>query len=85
MNNIDTQLISAHERAAAKEMHQLKNTIISLKDIAVSYDGEQILGGFNLEIHAGEYVTLLGPSVCGKTAVLRTIAGFIKQDAGDVF
>lgn len=85
MNNIDTQLISAHERAAAKEMHQLKNTIISLKDIAVSYDGEQILGGFNLEIHAGEFVTLLGPSGCGKTTVLRTIAGFIKPDAGDVF
>ena len=57
----------------------------SLKDIAVSYDGEQILGGFNLEIHAGEFVTLLGPSGCGKTTVLRTIAGFIKPDAGDVF
>ncbi len=71
--------------AATKEMQYLKNTIISLKDITVSYDGEQVLGGFNLEIHDGEFVTLLGPSGCGKTTVLRTIAGFIRPDAGDVF
>ena len=71
--------------ATAKEKHQLKNTIISLKDITVSYDGEQVLGGFNLAIREGEFVTLLGPSGCGKTTALRTIAGFIKPDAGDVF
>ncbi|HBA47093.1 MAG TPA: spermidine/putrescine ABC transporter ATP-binding protein [Lachnospiraceae bacterium] len=66
-------------------MHQLKDTIISLKDVTVSYDGEQVLGGFNLDIHDGEFVTLLGPSGCGKTTALRTIAGFIKPDKGDVF
>ncbi len=71
--------------AATKEMQELKNTIISLKDITVSYDGEQVLGGFNLDIHDGEFVTLLGPSGCGKTTVLRTIAGFIRPDAGNVF
>ena len=63
----------------------MKNTIISLKNITVSYDGEQVLGGFDLDIHDGEFVTLLGPSGCGKTTVLRTIAGFIRPDAGDVF
>ena len=84
VNNMDTQLTSA-PRAAAKEMHQLKITIITLKDITVSYDGEQVLGGFNLDIHDGEFVTLLGPSGCGKTTALRTIAGFIKPDKGDVF
>ncbi len=63
----------------------MKNTIITLKDITVSYDGEQVLNDFNLEIHDGEFVTLLGPSGCGKTTALRTIAGFIKPDKGDVF
>ncbi len=59
--------------------------IISLKDIAVSFDGEQVLGSFNLEIQDGEFVTLLGPSGCGKTTVLRTIGGFVTPDAGEVF
>ena len=61
------------------------NTILSLQNIAVSYDGEQVLKGFHLDIRDGEFVTLLGPSGCGKTTVLRTIGGFIQPDAGDVF
>ena len=61
------------------------SSIISLRDITVSYDGEQVLSGFDLDINGGEFVTLLGPSGCGKTTVLRTIGGFIKPDAGDVF
>lgn len=63
----------------------MKDTIISLKDIAVSYDGEQVLKNFNLDIRDGEFVTLLGPSGCGKTTVLRTIGGFITPDTGEVF
>ena len=63
----------------------MKDVIISLKDIAVSYDGEQVLSRFDLEIRDGEFVTLLGPSGCGKTTVLRTIGGFLTPDRGEVF
>ncbi|MBQ3068901.1 MAG: ABC transporter ATP-binding protein [Clostridia bacterium] len=59
--------------------------IITLKDIAVSFDGETILDGLDLSIHDGEFVTLLGPSGCGKTTTLRIIGGFITPDRGDVF
>ena len=62
----------------------MKEPIITLKNIAVSYDGEQVLKDFNLYIKDGEFITLLGPSGCGKTTVLRTIAGFINPDSGDV-
>ena len=63
----------------------MKEPIITLSDIAVSYDGEKVLDNFNLYIRDGEFITLLGPSGCGKTTVLRTIAGFITPDKGDVF
>jgi len=62
-----------------------KVSIISLKDIAVSFDGEPVLKGFNLSIGDGEFVTLLGPSGCGKTTTLRIIGGFVRPDSGDVF
>ncbi|MDO4458702.1 MAG: ABC transporter ATP-binding protein [Clostridia bacterium] len=62
----------------------MKEPIITLNNIAVSFDGEQVLKDFNLSIKDGEFVTLLGPSGCGKTTVLRTIAGFIDPDHGDV-
>ncbi len=71
--------------ATAKGDAFLMKDIITLKDIAVSFDGEQILDGLNLSIHDGEFVTLLGPSGCGKTTTLRIIGGFITPDSGDVF
>ena len=67
-------------------MHELSNnTIISLKDIVVDFDGEVILPGLSLDIHDKEFVTFLGPSGCGKTTTLRVIAGFIEPKSGSVF
>ena len=59
--------------------------IISLRDIAVEFDGESVLKGFNLDIHDKEFVTLLGPSGCGKTTTLRIIGGFVEPNAGEVY
>lgn len=62
-----------------------QDTIISLENIAISFDGEQVLDDLNLRIKNGEFVTLLGPSGCGKTTTLRIIGGFVTPDSGDVF
>lgn len=62
-----------------------QNFIISLQNIAISFDGEPVLKDFNLSIGDGEFVTLLGPSGCGKTTTLRIIGGFLQPDSGDVF
>lgn len=64
----------------------MKNTpvIIDLQNISVSFDEQKILNNISLQIHDGEFVTLLGPSGCGKTTTLRIIAGFLNPDEGDV-
>ncbi|MDO5602388.1 MAG: ABC transporter ATP-binding protein [Oscillospiraceae bacterium] len=59
--------------------------IVSLKDIVVDFDGENVLNGFSLDIHDKEFVTLLGPSGCGKTTTLRVIGGFLQPGSGNVF
>ncbi len=38
----------------------------------------------SLEIHAGEFFSLLGPSGCGKTTTLRLVAGFEEPTAGRI-
>ena len=60
------------------------NYIVKLQNISVSFDSEQVLKDFSLGIKDKEFVTLLGPSGCGKTTTLRTIAGFVSPDSGDV-
>ena len=64
-------------------MNQNKK-VFELKQIAKSFDGDQILKGIDLDIHEKEFITLLGPSGCGKTTTLRIIGGFVTPDSGDV-
>ena len=59
--------------------------IISLRNIVVEFDGDQILKNIDLDIKDKEFVTLLGPSGCGKTTTLRIIGGFLTPTSGDMF
>lgn len=63
----------------------MKNTIISLRNAVVEYDGEQILKSISLDIIDKQFVTLLGPSGCGKTTTLRIIGGFAEMASGELF
>ncbi len=62
----------------------MPNEIIQLRGIHIEFDGDVIIDNLNLDIKDKEFVTLLGPSGCGKTTTLRTIAGFVTPDEGDV-
>ena len=58
---------------------------MSLRNIAIDYDGERILHNISLDIYDKEFITFLGPSGCGKTTTLRIIGGFESPVEGDVF
>jgi multiple sugar transport system ATP-binding protein len=47
--------------------------------------GYQALSDVNLQVNDGEFCVLLGASGCGKTTLLRIIAGLETQSSGDVF
>jgi spermidine/putrescine transport system ATP-binding protein len=44
-----------------------------------------VLRDFSLDITHREFITLLEPSGCGKTTLLRLVAGFEKPDVGSIF
>jgi len=46
--------------------------------------GANVVDGVDLEIHEGEFFTLLGPSGCGKTSTLRCIAGLETPTSGRI-
>lgn len=56
--------------------------LLTLQDISVAYNKQNILKDFHLEIEEGKLVSLLGPSGCGKTTTLRLIAGFLQANQG---
>jgi iron(III) transport system ATP-binding protein len=57
---------------------------LELRDLTRSFDGIAAVDGLSLTVGAGRIGCLLGPSGSGKTTVLRCIAGFEKQESGEV-
>ena len=61
-----------------------KPIVLELKNITKSFDHTEVLRDISLAVHEGEFVTLLGSSGCGKTTILRIIAGLEYPDGGKV-
>ena len=59
-------------------------TLISLSDVNVSLGRRPILTGINLDIAKGEFLCIVGGSGCGKTTLLRTVAGLVQPSGGSV-
>jgi len=58
---------------------------VTIAGVSKSYDGTTpVLDGIDLSIAGGELFFLLGGSGCGKTTLLRIIAGFLAPDRGAV-
>ncbi|MEQ1408422.1 ABC transporter ATP-binding protein [Neorhizobium sp. Rsf11] len=57
---------------------------LELRGVASRYGSTQVLADIDLSISKGEFVALLGSSGCGKTTLLRLLAGFIGPSAGEV-
>src|SRR5438128_2915728 len=66
------ETIGVHVDGVSKRFaHRVKGEIYAARDVV-------------LDVHPGEFLTLLGPSGCGKTTTLRMIAGFEQPDAGHI-
>jgi NitT/TauT family transport system ATP-binding protein len=62
-------------------------TVVRLSEVektfAVQGGGQTVaLQGINLDIAAGEFVSLIGPSGCGKSTLLRIVGDLIRPTAG---
>jgi len=61
------------------------NPFVRFKGVQKSYDGETlVVKDLNLDIAAGEFLTMLGPSGSGKTTCLMMLAGFETATHGDI-
>lgn len=59
-------------------------TIIDLKQVVFTADGQNIINGVDLKVNAGDYLTISGPSGGGKSTILKLIATLLTPTSGEI-
>ncbi|MBI5395341.1 MAG: ABC-F family ATP-binding cassette domain-containing protein, partial [Verrucomicrobia bacterium] len=58
--------------------------LLSANELALSFGLQRVLDGVVLSVAPGEKVGLVGRNGCGKTCLLKILAGTNQADAGEI-
>ena len=62
----------------------MSEALLSIRDLEVSYGAVQVLFGVNLEVRAGEIVSVIGPNGAGKSTVIKAVVGLVPVRRGEI-
>ena len=81
-----TRLESMGKSAPAREKANLEDRPVILRGEHIAYraGNREILSDISLELRQGERCVLLGENGCGKTTLMRILAGLLRPSAGKV-
>jgi ATP-binding cassette subfamily B protein len=57
---------------------------ITLKEVALAYNGKPALKNISLTINNGSKVAIIGPTAAGKSQLLYLLTGLMKPDSGEI-
>ncbi|MBY5470444.1 ATP-binding cassette domain-containing protein [Rhizobium leguminosarum bv. viciae] len=82
--NSNSTLKSLPTRIVAKDGALASKSLLSIRGLGKSYGSFSVLKGIDLEIGAGELVSLVGPNGAGKTTLMRCLSDGTQQIEGQV-
>jgi len=62
----------------------MSGALVSFQDVALGYGGIPVLEGLSLDIRPGDCLVLLGPNGCGKSTILKAVAGIVSPLRGTI-
>ncbi|HXX36935.1 MAG TPA: ABC transporter ATP-binding protein [bacterium] len=57
---------------------------VEIRGLTKRFGSVVALSAVDLDVHGGEFISLLGPSGCGKSTALNCLAGLVDPDAGQI-
>jgi phospholipid/cholesterol/gamma-HCH transport system ATP-binding protein len=61
-----------------------QETVIRISGVKKSFGQNLVLNGFNLDLHKGENIVVLGKSGSGKSVLIKCIIGLLRPDEGEI-
>jgi branched-chain amino acid transport system ATP-binding protein len=58
--------------------------LLQAQGLSVTYGGLQALADVTLQVHPGDFITVVGPNGAGKTTLLKSISGTVPLAAGRI-
>ena len=62
----------------------MTQSLLSIRDLEVSYGAVQVLFGIGIEVRAGEIVSVIGPNGAGKSTVIKAVVGLVPTHRGHI-
>ena len=72
------------EQTAASAVSQGDKYAFKVRDLTKDYDGHVVLNNISFDIPRGKIVGLLGPNGCGKSTLMKILAGVIHDYTGNI-
>jgi ATP-binding cassette subfamily F protein 3 len=83
-NRVDKPGLTWHMHLEFEDTPESGKDVVVLENLTVGYDDLPLVSGIHEVLCAGERVALVGPNGCGKTTLLRVIAGQLAPLGGGV-
>lgn len=81
-------LLDAPARSPDPEMPQHPERVegaVTIRDLSFSYVPDRpLISGFDLDVHPGQRVAIVGPTGCGKTTFINLLMRFYDPDGGEI-
>src|SRR5213592_1746006 len=61
------------------------NSMLTVRDLIKTIDGQEILRGVDLDVAHGETLAIIGRSGGGKSVLLKHLVGLMQPDAGEIW
>jgi zinc transport system ATP-binding protein len=65
-------------------MHHHEPALLSVRDLAVAFEGKKIIDRVSFDLFPGEVLAVIGPNGAGKSVLLKTLVGLAAKSAGEI-